>query len=210
MTRKQVLLSALENMSPPQQKFAYQCMEHYKREWKRVSYKTNGPSVAYSVHCAIDERTKEMLATSPHAKDVKCGKGCAGCCQLNVDITKKEAQLLAHWMDEQGIEIDLQKLERQAATVPATWNELSIEDRRCVFLGEDNACKVYEHRPGVCRKYFVVTDPEFCDSVRHPDHEVGILFDLEAELMQAAAFKAHGVGGLATMLSDALKTKVSA
>lgn len=207
MSRKPVLVAALERMNPREQKFAKQCMDHYTREWKRMAqdHRNNGPSVAHSVHCAVDERIEEMLTTSPHAKDVKCAKGCAACCQLNVDITAKEAQLLAHWMGEQGIEIDEQKLERQAAASPATWNQLAIEDRRCVFLGEDRACKVYEHRPGACRKYLVATDPEFCDSVRHPNHEVGILFDMEAELMQAAALKAHGVGSLATMLSKALK-----
>ena len=206
MGRKPVLIAALERMTPREQKYAKGGMDHYTREWRRIAKENNGPSVAFSVHCAVDERVKEMLATSPHAKDVKCGKGCGACCQLNVDITKHEAQLLAEWTHELGIEIDLQKLERQAATTPDTWNTLAIEDRRCLFLDDNSACTVYEHRPGVCRKYFVVTDPELCDSERHPNHDVGILFDLEAELMQAAAMKAHGVGTLAVMLREALKT----
>jgi Fe-S-cluster containining protein len=207
MAGKQVLIAALERMSPREQKWAMAAMQHYTKEWKRIAKNNNGPSVAFSVNCAIDERVKQMLATSPHAKDVKCAKGCAACCHLNVDITTQEAQLLAHWMGEQGIEIDAQRLERQAATTPATWSTLAPEDRPCVFLGEDRACKVYEHRPGACRKYVVVTDPEFCDNQLHPNHDVGILFDVEAELMHAAATKAHGIGSMAVMLSKALETK---
>lgn len=203
MTKKRVLIQALESMSARDQRHVMQCMQHYEKEWRRIARAADAPSVAHSVHCVLDERMQHLLATSPHAKDVKCGRGCASCCHLNVDITAQEAELLALCVREaEGVSIDMQRLHRQADT---PWDELPPADQRCVFLGADNACTVYEHRPGSCRKYFVVTDPQFCDTAQHPGHEVGILFDMEGELIHAAALKTHGAGSLASMLRDALK-----
>jgi len=202
MTGKQLLPAAIEAMSPRQQAVAHACLEHYAGEWQRIRF-TYGPSVAYTMHGMLDERIAHLLTTAPRAKDVQCRKGCAACCHLNVDITPQEAELLVAWMREQGIEIDRQRLERQAEKTGATWNDLSHEDQRCVFLGEDRNCTVYEHRPGACRKYLVVTPPKFCDSQKYPGHDVGILFDIEAELMHAAAQKTYGMAGLAAQLIEA-------
>lgn len=151
-------------------------------------------SAAYSVHMDIDERLQLMLSKSVHAKDVKCRKGCAHCCYMYVGIFPEEARLLRAYAAEQGIEIDEARLARQASKDEATWHELPIEDRRCVFLGDDNACRVYEHRPGNCRKYLVVSEPEFCDTVKHRGHEVGVLPSVEAETLQSAAMTVFGQG----------------
>ena len=199
------MIQALENLPERERRHAMECMTFYEKEWQRIAGLADGPSTAYSIHGALDERMRHMLATSPHGQDVKCSKGCAACCHLHVDITAKEAELLAMCVQQaQEVSIDRQRLDRQA---DSDWDALPITDRRCVFLGEDRACTVYEHRPGSCRKYFVVTDPEYCDSELHPGHDVGILFDMEGELMHAAALKTHGMGSMASMLREALKKK---
>lgn len=57
---------------------------------------------------------------------------------------------------------------------------LPLEKRRCVFLGPENDCLVYENRPTTCRKYFVASDPGVC---AEPDGRPLILGDLDIELM---------------------------
>lgn len=101
----------------------------------------------------------------------------------------------------EGIEIDAEKLARQAS-VP--WDQLPIEDQRCLFLSADNECRVYEHRPGACRKYMVKSNPDLCDTTKHPGGEVAIVFSMEAEIISSAAMTVYGAGDMATML---LKTR---
>ena len=37
-----------------------------------------------------------------------------------------------------------------------------MPENRCVFLGEDGNCRVYEDRPASCRKLLVVSAPTEC------------------------------------------------
>ncbi|HKX40906.1 MAG TPA: YkgJ family cysteine cluster protein [Burkholderiaceae bacterium] len=141
-----------------------------------------------------------MRETSKHGPDIKCKRGCAACCHLSVDVSPQEAILLRVIAKDQGIPIDEARLDRQASKSFDTWHELPVEDRRCVFLGEDNACRVYEHRPGACRKYTVKSDPERCDMDKYPGGEVAIVFDVEAEIIQSAAMTVFGARSMAEQL----------
>lgn len=194
------LKGATATMSRKQRALARDCFEHYRRAWIRIAPEEPGP-VAHTVHCHIDERMQHMLATSKHGRDVKCSKGCAACCHMNVDVFTQEAVLLWQLVQHDGIEVDEARLARQAAaSSDDAWAALPKADQRCVFLGDDNACKVYEHRPGACRKYTVMTDPDLCDMRKYPGGKVGIVFDVEAEIEHSAAMTVYGAGTMAVML----------
>ena len=193
------LAGAVRMMGDDERAMARDCFEHYRREFRRIAHEAP-VNVAHTVHGLLDLRTQDMLTTSPHAPDIQCGKGCAACCHLYVEITPHEADLLLMEADALGIAIDYERLARQALKDDVTWRDLAPEDRRCVFLGDDRACKVYEHRPGACRKYFVKSDPDLCDMHKHPGGKVAIVFSVEAEIVHSAAMTEYGAGNMAAML----------
>jgi len=194
------LKGATAKMTLREKSEARECFEHWRSECQRIG--PNPPEVvAHTVHAIIDERMQHMLATSVHGPDVQCRKGCASCCRLQVDVYAHEAELLHLIARVDGIEIDAEKLARQASM---PWHQLPIEDRRCLFLSADNECRVYEHRPGACRKYMVKSEPDLCDMDKHPGGEVAIVFSMEAEIISSAAMTVYGADNMAAML---LKTR---
>jgi Fe-S-cluster containining protein len=197
------LKGAVQGMDERNRAVALDCFEHYRREWARIGSEA-AENIAHTVHVLVDVRMQHMLATSPHGPEVKCRKGCAACCHLSVDISTPEAMLLWAVAKEDGIRVDEARLARQAQKESVdAWRDLPVEDKRCVFLGDDNTCKVYEHRPAACRKYLVKTDPDLCDMQKHPGGKVGIVFDAEAELIVSAALTVYGAGPMASMLLKA-------
>ena len=104
-----------------------------------------------------------------------------------------------------GMELDRARLERQSRYTMDTWREQPLEDRACVFLGADGACRVYESRPNACRKLLVVTDPELCDAGQHPPESVGRWYSWEAEMMEVAALEVFGGTLMPRLLLASLK-----
>ena len=173
---------------------ALDCFDFYCKQLGRIDQQAGPLDVAYTIHLKIDEHMGAMLATSRHAKDVKCQQGCATCCHVYIGIFPHEARLLREAAAEAGVEIDEARLARQAEKTEATWLELSPEDRRCVFLGDDHTCQVYEHRPNACRKYLVKSEPELCDADKHRGGEVSVVYSLEAEIVHSAAMTVFSRG----------------
>ncbi len=199
------LKGAAERMPDRERIDARARFEHWRDECTRLAPE-HRESVAATVHEVIDERMAHMLKATGHGRDVQCRKGCGACCHLQVDVFDREAELLLMMASEQGIEIDEAKLARQASKANTdAWNELSHEDRACVFLAEDQSCRVHEHRPGACRKYLVKSPAEFCDTTKYPGGRVAIVFDVEAEIVQSAAMTVYGAGSMAAKLLAALK-----
>lgn len=190
-------------MTEEQKEFARQCFNHWCQQCRNMlmTAPRNEPeSIAHTVHCVIDERIAHMRATSANGRHIRCSKGCAACCHMPVDVFPQEAVLLHLVAEETGIALDRALLERQADKDMETWHHLAPGDRACPFLGDDSACQVYEHRPTACRKYHVGTDPVLCDVVKHPGTQVGIVYDIEAEIIASAAMTTYGVGTMAQML----------
>jgi Fe-S-cluster containining protein len=197
------LKGAAQAMPEPERALALDCFEHWRGEWTRVGPEAPPENLAFTVHEVIDEHVQRMLATSLHGPDVTCRKGCAACCHLHVGIFPQEAALLWTLAKLDGITVDEARLARQASKDDDTWRELAPEDQRCVFLADDRTCRVYEHRPGACRKYFVKSDPDLCDVVKHPGGKVAIVFSVEAEIVHSAAMTVYGAGNMAAMLLNA-------
>lgn len=112
---------------------------------------------------------------------ISCRKGCAFCCNQEVACSTDEAKLLIEYCQEEGIDIDLEYIKKQKDFTQKDW--LTAENSACVFLNENNECKVYEARPAVCRKYLVMTPPEQCDTKKYPSGRVGVFGMLDAEVV---------------------------
>ena len=164
---------------------------HYTGQF-RVVEDQNAPSVAREVHIAIDTVLERDRQKSPTSSDIKCRAGCVHCCHEPVEIWPHEAALLVASAREAGMELDSMRLERQSQYSIENWRQQSANDRACIFLGDDGACKVYEFRPNACRKLLVVTDPALCDAQRHPPDRVERWFSLEAEILESAALEVFG------------------
>ncbi len=202
------LKQALAEMPDDGRALARECFQHWAGEFERLGKDGAEPArIAVTAHWIVDARMKDLLATTENGRAVKCAKGCAACCHLHVGISPLEAELLCQVAEAEGIEIDLARLARQAPKDDETWHELAPEDRACVFLGPDRTCRVYEHRPGACRKYTVRSDPDLCDMSKHPGGRVAIVFSMEAEIVHSAAMTVQGFGNMATMLLTATKDK---
>ena len=135
---------------------------------------------AMSLHQLIDLALEEAR-TLP----ITCRSGCSGCCHFAVEITRDEAELLVELLAS-GVGIDLEKLERQAEREPNSpeWQVHWSNESRCVFLGSDSRCRIYEHRPAACRKLLVTTPADLCASSSSEIEPVRVLL---AETIVSAA-----------------------
>ena len=139
-------------------------------------------------------------APAENKKEIQCKAGCTHCCFIDVDISEDEAAIILNYCNENGIEIDKEYLEKQAAVGRKKYTELS----RCVFL-KDDMCSVYPVRPIACRKHWVKTDPSLCDFSNNIVHRVGGYFDINTEILASALLNAENTGTFEKMMLDALK-----
>lgn len=117
------------------------------------------------IHSMIDEFNTEVFNHPLVQKFSPCKKGCDGCCHTQVSVTEDEAIILARHI-ESGLSIDLDRLNLQMDTKnnSAEFFKLKYADRRCIFLDQDGACRVYEDRPSVCRTNAVLGSASQCDT----------------------------------------------
>lgn len=113
----------------------------------------------------VHEYVEFEISKNDHTP-ITCHKGCAACCHLEVEITSDDAAVLKEALLN-GIEIDYNKLSQIASRSKhdPLWNKGVVSENRCVFLGDDKACRIYEHRPSSCRKLSVVSDPKLCEDM---------------------------------------------
>ncbi|NQZ98553.1 MAG: YkgJ family cysteine cluster protein [Myxococcales bacterium] len=67
-----------------------------------------------------------------HAERLQCRRGCSGCCVDDISVSAAEA-------------------ERIRRGAPPVLTEVPHPAGACAFLDADGACRVYAHRPYVCR-----------------------------------------------------------
>ncbi len=117
------------------------------------------------IHQVVDEYNQEVFGHPLVQQFSPCKMGCSACCHTQVSVTEDEAQLLVHRIDG-GVEIDRERLARQMSAQDSSeaFYKLSFEDRKCIFLGENGACRVYEDRPSVCRSNTVIGEADQCDT----------------------------------------------
>lgn len=158
------------------------------------------------VHRLVDEMNEHVLKDPKVIALSPCTSGCSACCSTQVSVTSDEAELLASKVRE-GTTIDLDRLHLQMATKnsASAWYALTYEERKCVFLGSDQRCTVYEDRPSVCRTNAVLGDSSQCDTTNGPGPQ-RLVKTPEADLVIYASYLNSSEGGtLPYMLARALK-----
>jgi len=167
-----------------------------------------GPERAREVHRRVDAAIREFGAIRPQAVNAtRCHRGCAHCCRIWVGITQDEALLLAECVRSGSAKPAMDRLEHQRHwQSPEAFAAHPLEETRCVFLGEDGSCAVYEDRPSACRALLVASDPEFCRTAKQASQVLAII-NPRAELLVSAAQSADGPGCnlLAARLCEALE-----
>lgn len=161
-----------------------------------------GADRASALHRMMD---KELNAAA--SLPVTCGRGCSGCCHYEVEITNDEAEILKSVV-QQGFPLDRERLDEQAsrARQGVEWSRFWSPQNRCVFLGENGACQVYEERPAICRKHLVTSPASACTA---PGAAVAPVQVLMAEILLSAAISLEGVtfASLSKMLRSALQAE---
>ncbi|MCP4912250.1 MAG: YkgJ family cysteine cluster protein [Oligoflexia bacterium] len=161
-------------------------------------------------HQQIDEKIDEITNDEFVKNNISCKKGCSACCHSQVTVTRSEADLLAHVLENKKIEIDFEKLEKQAnaQNSSSSFYRLSFEARGCVMLDDQGNCQIYEDRPAVCRTNYVVSDPELCSTEDGKERPVSLLKTFEADMVIYGAYSVEKeAGALPYMLVKALSKK---
>ncbi len=83
------------------------------------------------LHRLVDEASTDLAAK--HGERLRCAPGCAECCVDDISVFEVEAQRIRDRCAD---------LLRASSPHPVG---------ACAFLDDDGACRVYEHRPYVCR-----------------------------------------------------------
>jgi Fe-S-cluster containining protein len=194
-----MLKAGLPRLSLAEQDYAMAALEHWLQQFANVRDE-HGPSVAVVLHEHIDAAVaKNEIRSRREGHPPSCRAGCSHCCNLRTDLSWHEAELLVEYAQKSDVPIDRELLKRQMA---GEWGELPAEDRRCVFLSEAGTCRVYRHRPSVCRKMLVASDPDLCDTIKNSGAKVGRIVAMDAEIIDAAA--ATALGGTARMAEQLL------
>lgn len=113
-----------------------------------------------------------------------CQKGCNHCCQIDVQVSRIEAEYITF---KGGPQLDHQGEARTTGHRTA-----------CPFIGADGGCKVYSTRPFNCRTFHTLDDPKYCAD-GDVDHQV-----------YGAAGKGYGVRfyqAIAAWLKDVHESK---
>ncbi len=181
-------------------------IEDYQSFTEHVENLMNNYILEFSKYAAGYERgkflhqliEKEILASS-HISTT-CAKGCGACCHLEVEITDDDAAVL-HQAIKEGATIDQDRLQNMALRprLSKEWSHGAVSKNRCIFLGVDNACSIYTHRPATCRKVAVVSHPQECSKA---DGKIVPKTMPLAEIIMSAALSLpdNSFGSLATQL----------
>jgi Fe-S-cluster containining protein len=121
-------------------------------------------------------------------KNATCSKGCSHCCYLHVCVTEDEANLLERLVRRNDMQIDKDRLLAQLEVTKEDYTKSPMSIRKCIFLGDDNACRIYEDRPSTCRTYFSADTADKCElKPEDAPRNIKKLFLLNAELFVTAS-----------------------
>ncbi|GJL80051.1 MAG: hypothetical protein NPINA01_30400 [Nitrospinaceae bacterium] len=129
----------------------------------------------------LDQAYKEK------APPLQCQEGCAHCCYTGVTLTQLEWDGILNLVREKGIDLE-EVIERSQKTIrkvrevlksnknleQVDWHNLVI-NQPCPFLGEDQACTIYEDRPLDCR--LVVAFRDVCQSKKLEHAQRGVVVE---------------------------------
>lgn len=160
------------------------------------------------VHKEVDNFNLEVFSHPLVKQFSPCKMGCDGCCHTQVSVTDDEAALLVLKINE-GVNFSQERLALQmvAENNSEAYYQISYSDRRCIFLDEQGACNVYEHRPSVCRTNAVLGEATQCDTSVSIKPTRLIKTPKSDMVIYASFLFSKTSGTLPFMISKALKEK---
>lgn len=119
-----------------------------------------GHAMAYKSALLFIDHT-EANSSEP----ISCRAGCGACCHQPIFTSFIEFQAIREHLEKEGRKVSRAVVSKQRAhTDDGIYKKLPVPERRCVFLGEDQNCTIYEVRPLTCRRYHVYSPPSHCVS----------------------------------------------
>lgn len=169
--------------------------------FKRWSTRKPKEAVSFEATKMVDNFIKEV---NPDVK-ISCRKGCSFCCYVFVDINEGEAINILKYVEKNNIVVDWERIECQSTSENKFLNDIPFKSRRCGFLNSKNECSIYPARPISCRKYFVVSHPEDCNTENKTSHQTLNYVVEKAEIVASAIVQTQNSGLMAKMLLEAKK-----
>ncbi|MBP1628046.1 MAG: hypothetical protein H6Q00_2521 [Holophagaceae bacterium] len=143
---------------------------------------------------ALNDRFLDIVRPCLDGVALQCRKGCAHCCEFRVEALPVEALRIAAHLGRQGDEPLAEwtrSLEAQASY--ARGRSEKDYQRKCTFMDQEGACRIYEVRPFKCRVYHSL-DEESC-RVHRKNYKIGLLGQLESMVVQSVV-ELFGQAGL--------------
>lgn len=117
----------------------------------------NGFSGVVQYAYGFIDKTHEKLDM---AGKTTCSAGCSFCCYSDINMSFSEANHILEVVNHFNVQIDKTLLKKQQSK---KWHRLKYAEKRCVMLDKDGKCKIYDHRPIICRLWNSTSDPKDCD-----------------------------------------------
>lgn len=169
MPNKKLTVMATKNLQKwlnDEPNSAQEMLESVVEEMKKYEEIPQGKE-RYEAFSKRSEMCISMALSNPvgHDAKVSCKAGCSMCCYQPVEIKKSEGMVLFDRIKEDLSRFPIHNLKKQAeAKTMGEFYKLPYQLRKCVFLGNDGLCQVYDIRPLMCRGYLSVDDPEKCNT----------------------------------------------
>jgi Fe-S-cluster containining protein len=123
----------------------------------------------------IDEGVAPVI--EKHGAQIQCRPGCSDCCHQTFRVSEVEGEHLREGLADapRTVRVDIEARAR-------AW----VADARqpCPVLSEDGRCRLYRHRPRICRKYGIpLWHPDRPEEVRTCQLNFRGVTDIDAELV---------------------------
>lgn len=171
-----------------------QCVKYGKDYLNARGDKKKLTKLVKKIYKVLDENIAESIIDI----SVSCKSKCSYCCHTYVKITEDEAQVIKNHCKHYNIPINLDVIKKQSNYCFENW-PIDKDLSKCVFLNDIGECSIYSMRPMSCRKYYVKSKPELCDTSTGK-HKVQILFNIEAELFVAGIFNVCNIDSIPRQL----------
>ncbi len=153
----------------------------------------------------LNDRFLEIVRPALDGVSLQCARGCAHCCEFRVEALPVEALRIARYLRGQHEAILAELRPRlQAQADYAQGRSEKRYQRKCAFMDEQGACRIYEVRPFKCRVHHSL-DRHSCGNGRRA-FTVGLLEQLEEMMIQGIAglFRERGLSVVPAELGGAV------
>lgn len=120
-------------------------------------------------HAFVDLINQQVCGEQPaRGNTVYCGKGCSGCCNLNVHCSVSEVLAIVPTLSANTLATlaryaeQLQQFGADADTLKTFLRSSRQQLGNCPFLDPAGSCQIYSTRPLSCRALLSTKEPHYC------------------------------------------------